>query len=483
MDGFGLNTFPKVNFVFDFKLPHGYLPFGYTKNTLPINIFNIFENKEIQPYTLYHSSVQEPSKFTYSFASPFTTYFVEHTKNTKFITTSEIDFVKRDELYYVVIESNSNNNMFEYYNRIDFRIEDLISKKLINLLKTCINFKLIFMDIQEGAYPHSIEFLEKINNFLLNNNIYHIDKVIISSNNNFIKKIKDNEVFKKFENKINLYANNYCLLTAGKYIGQLRSNNNLIVENEYDFSIQENINFEKKEKYFLMYNRNSERMHRPYFVNKLYENNLLEKGFISFFQNDYLDSFLENTKSYEQLQLDEDDIKSIKTNYKKYTPLIIDNANSNEIANYHNFLSRKNEYENSYFTIVSETNAESDYCFITEKTTKPIMNLHPFVVVGNPHTLNVLKKYGFKTFDRWWDESYDDEFDFKTRSSMVLSVVKDLCSKSHNELNIMLKEMSETLKYNKKLLHKLSYKNEYQNEFYKETIGNKFLINTFKSII
>ena len=44
-----------------------------------------------------------------------------------------------------------------------------------------------------------------------------------------------------------------------------------------------------------------------------------------------------------------------------------------------------------YFNAVM-TNAESNYCFITEKTTKPIMNLHPFVVLGNPHTLKVLKK-------------------------------------------------------------------------------------------
>jgi hypothetical protein len=85
------------------------------------------------------------------------------------------------------------------------------------------------------------------------------------------------------------------------------------------------------------------------------------------------------------------------------------------------------------------------------------MNLHPFVVLGNPHTLKVLKSYGFKTFDKWWDESYDNEFDFKTRSDMVLNIVKELCSKSKDEMNSMLMNMSGTLYFNKKLLHKLNY--------------------------
>ena len=33
-----------------------------------------------------------------------------------------------------------------------------------------------------------------------------------------------------------------------------------------------------------------------------------------------------------------------------------------------------------------------------------------FLVSGmNPHYLKKLKELGFKTFDSWWDESYDSE--------------------------------------------------------------------------
>jgi len=467
MEEFHLNKIPKTNFVFDFKLPNGFLPFGYSKNTLSFNIFKKFEVDENKEFTLYYSSIENPNDFICKFGSPFTTYILEHTKNTKAICVNDIEYVKEDQIYLIVLESHLLNNMFQYYSRNDFKIENLLSPRLIDMFKKNTNFKLVFLDRGEGAYPHTIEFLQKINNFLIRNSIQEKNKVFISTNNNFIYKLKESNLYESFLNKINIFPNNYFLLTSGRFIGELRSSNNLITENNYNFSIQEEIHFENREKYFLMYNRNSERIHRVYFVNKLYENNLLDKGMVSFFENPYLNSFLENSKIYEELKLQENDIDDIRKNYKNFTPMYIDNPSAEEVADYHNFLSRKNEYENTYFTIVSETNAESDYCFITEKTTKPIMNLHPFVVLGNPHTLKILKSYGLKTFDKWWDESYDNEFDFKERSKMVLNIVNDLCSKTKEEWNELLKDMSDTLYFNKKQLHKLNYTKIYEKEFFK----------------
>ena len=57
---------------------------------------------------------------------------------------------------------------------------------------------------------------------------------------------------------------------------------------------------------------------------------------------------------------------------------------------------------------------------------KPIMNFHPFFVVGNPFTLKRLKELGFKTFSDVWDESYDNELDMKIRVGMIVEEVKKL---------------------------------------------------------
>jgi hypothetical protein len=472
MDNFNLNNIPNTNFVFDFKTPDGYLPFGYTKHTFALNILNKLKSKH-EPFTGYYPAIHTPYDYQLNRTAAFSTHIVEYTPHTKFVLTNEIrKNISKTELYVVVLEALNVNNLFEYYSNNNLKLNELFSPELLNLIKNNKNFKILFMDIREGSYSHNIDFLVKINNFLNENNIEDRNKVIVSTNNNFIDKLNQDLIFKTFKNRISLHPNNYYLLTAGRFISELRVKNNSIVENDYEFSIQQDLNFNNKEKYFLMYNRNSERIHRAYFVNELYKLNLLDKGYVSFFENPHLESFLEHTHEYHPLKLKREDLIDIKNNYKNYYPLIIDEINSEKVADFHNFLSRKDEYEKSYFTIISETNAESEYNFITEKTIKPIMNLHPFLVLGNPKTLQVLKSFGFITFDRWWDESYDTELDFKKRANLVLSIVNELCSKSKEEMNTLVSEMKNVLIHNKNLLHKLSTSKEFEKQIFKILIKN-----------
>jgi len=474
MDGLDLNKIPKTYFVLEFKGPGGYIPLGYTKYTLPIMMNLKLENPNDSAFTGYFAPISEPYNHFYNRTSEFCNYVVQHTKNTKFILTKDIvNKINPSNLYLVVLENLNVNNMFEYYSDDKFKMEDFFSPMLLNMIKTYSNFKIVFMDNGEGAYLHNITFLEKIHNFLKRNDIHHTNKVFISTNNNAILELKNSKKFINFKNQIVLFANNYLITMAGRFMSDLRINNNSMFENGYTYSIQTNLKIDKKEKYFLMYNRNSERIHRPYFVNLLYKNNLLNKGFVSFLENPTFVEFLNKQTDYPSLKLTKDDISDIQQNYTNYYPLVIDDDNADRVADYHNFLSRKDEYENSYFTIISETNAESSYSFITEKTIKPIMNLHPFVVLGNPFTLEVLKSYGFKTFDKWWDESYDNIKNFKTRSNKLLDIVNMLCNKSDNEWIEMLKEMEETLIHNQKLLHKLSTEKREIKKFFETILDTK----------
>jgi len=300
------------------------------------------------------------------------------------------------------------------------------------------------MDAGEGAYPHIFKFYKKLYEFLQRNNITSKNKIIVSTNNNFISDIEQLPEFKEFNNQIKTFCNNHLLTTAGRFVSQLRIHpNHSFIDNGYEYSIQTEVHTNPRPKYFLMYNRNGERMHRVWFVNQLYKRRLLEKGFVSFFGNE---------------------------NYKNFNPLVIDSDDPYKITYFHNYLSRRKEYEESYFTIVSETNAESDFCFITEKTIKPIMNLHPFVILGNPKTLSVLKSFGFKTFDTWWDESYDSEIDFLKRGEKLINLVESLCNKTSDEWKTMLEEMEDILHHNKKLLHKLATSQYAQKEFFQNIL-------------
>ena len=52
-----------------------------------------------------------------------------------------------------------------------------------------------------------------------------------------------------------------------------------------------------------MFNRNTERIHRPYFVGRLYEENLLDKGYVSLFRNFGFENWVDNKMDEENTSL------------------------------------------------------------------------------------------------------------------------------------------------------------------------------------
>jgi hypothetical protein len=98
--------------------------------------------------------------------------------------------------------------------------------------------------------------------------------------------------------------------------------------------------------------------------------------------------------------------------------------------------------------VVSETVFYYDKLHLTEKIFKPIVSKRPFILVAAPGNLAYLKSYGFKTFDRWIDESYDDEQDPAKRLEMIANEVEKLCKLSMGQLKNMHMEMQEILNYN-----------------------------------
>jgi hypothetical protein len=59
-------------------------------------------------------------------------------------------------------------------------------------------------------------------------------------------------------------------------------------------------------------------------------------------------------------------------------------------------------YDDSRFTIVVDTNVSDSSClFVTEKVLKPIMNHSPFLLVGSAGGADLLRSWGFRTFEPW----------------------------------------------------------------------------------
>ena len=86
---------------------------------------------------------------------------------------------------------------------------------------------------------------------------------------------------------------------------------------------------------------------------------------------------------------------------------------------------------------------------ISEKTFFAMLNLHPFLIVGEPHTLARLKEYGYQTFSSWWDESYDEIEDPTLRIQAVANLAQELAQKPHSEWVKLTRDMEPTLSHNR----------------------------------
>jgi hypothetical protein len=103
-------------------------------------------------------------------------------------------------------------------------------------------------------------------------------------------------------------------------------------------------------------------------------------------------------------------------------------------------------FQDAYFNVIVETHINN--LFLTEKTFKPILNLQPFVIVGAPRSLRLLRELGYKTFGDYVDESYDLEDNAEQRLKLCLKAVEQIAHMSHAEHQEMQQDMAEILLYN-----------------------------------
>jgi hypothetical protein len=107
------------------------------------------------------------------------------------------------------------------------------------------------------------------------------------------------------------------------------------------------------------------------------------------------------------------------------------------------------DFIDSFCHLVTERIFYEDRIHLTEKVFRPIICCRPFILVSSRGSLAYLKTYGFKTFDRFWSERYDDITDHNARIEEILNIVNYIGSLSQTEMLNMLFEMKEILLYNR----------------------------------
>ncbi len=106
------------------------------------------------------------------------------------------------------------------------------------------------------------------------------------------------------------------------------------------------------------------------------------------------------------------------------------------------------EYGHSWFSVVTETEMSSRLHRITEKPLKPLLGFHPFLLLGNPGALQLLRGYGFETFSGAFDERYDSEPNPRRRFDMVYAELRRLCALEEPEMARVSAELSEIVAFN-----------------------------------
>lgn len=102
----------------------------------------------------------------------------------------------------------------------------------------------------------------------------------------------------------------------------------------------------------------------------------------------------------------------------------------------------------AFLYVSVETVVNHQYAYFTEKTFKAILMKRPFVIVGTKGTLAQLQRMGFKTFDAFWDESYDQNDNHSQRIEAVLDIVRQISSMSVEQLQEMCYNMSSIIEHN-----------------------------------
>jgi len=428
---FGFSKYVKIN---DYEYP---LPNGYS---------DLHINEKIKEYDYNTLSQFNPYKFLFKKAMKYREY--------GFGAYSVNELIERDEIFIYPIFIKGLFDIKNLSNNQYFEIDDII----INQIKRN-KCKIVLFYLLEGDFTNK-EHFDGINQFVKKYGLSNNDVALV--NNNLI--LNENAQKNNFEQNFSIIPYNY-FLTNPWFIKE----DFLDLDNDLNFKLDlgRKINYVceyQKEKKFLVLNRRP-RPHRiVIFAEIMKDENLKNNSVISMgginIDNSESDidlwgaSNLKNTLGIwenQYMRLVDSDYKYDKISgleflksYDNTKNYFIDANPSFNLA----FNLNETLQTNTFVNIITETLFNNDTVFLSEKIFKPIYSCQPFIVLGNPFTLRELRNLGFKTFNDFWDESYDEELNFSKRLEKIIDILHLINEKSNEELLQLTKSMSDILRHN-----------------------------------
>ena len=445
---------------YNFPLPNGRHPI-----INKVLIKDIAENKrDVWAHSQDVIQQQVQSNVFHFDHSNFWGYFKKYYPKDNFVKVSQVS--DPNCVYVWPIEIRTTTEMV--YGDISFKLNnetitysliDTISPELLTLMqqgKVKILFNLVHDPVDDGHH------LQKIQEYFEKYNIDGSNIMFIPGNNLNVEKQKyfpecKVQIFPAELLITQQFAANmlsYPIETSLGYVSDI------VRENDLDKNTY-------REKKFLCFNR-SMRPHRYMMAYYSLKMNLLENSTFSFLNQtadiDGIRNFIQRFNPVE----DVDESLRLANDIYKLIPYELDtkHLSDNERMGFSISNNLKELYTTSYVHLTTETRFEHGLTpFISEKTWRPIINLQPFIMIGNVGTLKFLQDMGFKTFNGYIDESYDSEFDPVVRFKMIQTEIEKLNNMSLEELHNWYYSMTDILLFNQEHLKTFANINPFEKVF------------------
>jgi len=201
---------------------------------------------------------------------------------------------------------------------------------------------------------------------------------------------------------------------------------------------------------FLIYNRawSGTREYRLKFAELVVDHQLeshCRMGFNAIDEIDYCNHVFKNPK----FQIE---------NYNLAQHFFLNTVSANASADYCN-----KDYQETAIEIVLETLFDDTRWHLTEKTLRPIACGHPFILLAAPHSLEYLRRYGFKTFDSVIDESYDTIQDPLQRMHAVIALMQQI--QHCNNKSLIYQQLLKIAKFNQRRFFSDDFQQQVIDEF------------------
>ena len=238
--------------------------------------------------------------------------------------------------------------------------------------------------------------------------------------------------------------------------------------------INENLNFYKRSKTFLCYNRKT-KPHRSDLLALFYKFDILSDSYFSMPEHCVESSALWKTLyrlGVADLGMNDAKRRKIilglvdvnKTDaLQALFPLNIDGIT--KVSDMEKIINQPySVYDSALISVVTESNFVNNQIYHSEKTWKPIANNHPFIIVGPAGSLENLKSLGYRTFSDFWDESYDLETNDTYRLMRIASLCKNISNWPISKKKDFFYESMHITKHNYKILKSI-YTGNKRNDF------------------